>query len=81
MPWVRTVTAEEATGPLAAFFERVNITSGRMFTPFEVLTANGPVLTALAELCERARFGPSELTRLQREVIATYVSALNRCTF
>ena len=38
MPWIRTVPAEEATGPLKEIFERFKIGRGRMFTPYEVFT-------------------------------------------
>lgn len=36
MPWIRTVPAEEATGPLKEMFERNKIERGRMYTPYEV---------------------------------------------
>ena len=81
MPWIRTVPAEEAAGPLRDLFARFKIERGRMFTPYEVFTNNGPVLQAVAQLNDTIRFGPSELTRAQREMIAALTSALNVCTF
>lgn len=81
MPWIRTVPAEEASGVLKELFDRFKIERGRMFTPYEVFTNNGPVLAAVAELNNTIRFGPSELTRAQREMIAALTSALNDCTF
>jgi alkylhydroperoxidase family enzyme len=81
MPWIRTVPAEEATGPLKEIFERFKIERGRMFTPYEVFTNNGPALAAVAHLNDAIRFGPSELSRPQREMIAALTSALNDCTF
>ena len=81
MPWIRTVPAEGATGALAELFERFRIDKGRMFTPYEVFTNNGPALAAVAHLNDAVRFGPSDLSRAQREMIAAYVSALNSCTF
>lgn len=81
MPWIRTVPAEEAEGVLADMFRRSSIDRGRMFTPYEVFTNNGPALAAIAALNDAVRFGPSELSRPQREMIAAYVSALNSCTF
>ncbi|MEK7863195.1 MAG: hypothetical protein AAB295_08030 [Chloroflexota bacterium] len=81
MPWIRTVTAEEASGDLKDVFDDVKTTSGRMFTPYEVFTLNGPALKAVSQLNRAVRFGPSDLTRVQRELIAAYVSALNDCTF
>lgn len=81
MPWIRTVPAEEADGPLKAMFERHKIERGRMFTPYEVLTNNAGALLAVEQLNTAIRFGPSELTRAQREMIAALTSAMNACTF
>ncbi|MGH2450411.1 MAG: carboxymuconolactone decarboxylase family protein [Candidatus Limnocylindria bacterium] len=81
MPWIKTVPAEEATGVLAQMFVRLKIERGRMFTPYEILTNNGPTLEAVAALNQAVRYGPSDLSRAQREMIAAYVSALNDCTF
>ena len=52
-----------------------------MITPFEPMTNNPKALLAVVALNDAIRFGPSDLTRAQREMIAAYVSALNRCTF
>ena len=73
--------AEEATGPLKELFERHKIAAGRMFTPYEVLTNNAGALLAVEQLNAAVRFGPSDLTRAQREMIAALTSALNECTF
>lgn len=81
MPWIRTVPAEGAEGALAEVFARYKIEKGRMFTPYEVFTNNGPALAAVAALNDAVRFGPSDLSRVQRELIAAYVSSLNACTF
>ena len=97
MPWIRTVPAEEATAQLKQLFEEFKIERGRMFTPYEVMTNNGPGLAAVAQLNKALRFGPSERPSrplyealvyeakkqgmAEREMIAAYVSALNDCTF
>lgn len=81
MPWIRTVPAEDATGGLKEIFERYKIERGRMFTPYEVFTNNAAALAAVARLNDAVRFGPSELSRAQREMIAALTSALNSCTF
>ncbi len=81
MPWIKTVPAEEAEGDLKDVFDKHKITAGRMFTPYEPLTLNGPALKLLAEFQTAVRFGQSDLTRVQRELIAAHVSALNDCTF
>ncbi len=81
MPWIRTVAAEEAEDELKEVFNKFRIASGRLFTPYEPMTLNGPALKTLSDFTAAVRFGPSDLTRVQRELIAAYVSALNDCTF
>ncbi len=81
MPWVRVIPAEEAENDLKRAYEHVGVAQGSIGQPFDGLTSNGPVLLKLMEFTHAARFGPSALTRLQREMVATYVSALNHCLF
>jgi len=81
MPWVQVIPAEDADGELKRAYERVGVKQGPIGQPFDRLTANGPVLWQLMEFSLAARFGPSPLSRLRREMVATYVSALNHCVF
>ena len=81
MPWIKTVPAEEAQGDLKDVFSKFKIEHGRMFTPFEPMTLNGAAVRVVDELNRVLRFGPSDITRVQRELIAAFVSALNDCTF
>lgn len=81
MPWVRVIPAEDAEEDLKQAYERVGIANGSIGQPFDGLTANGPALLKLMEFSYAVRFGSSAITRLQREMVATYVSALNHCLF
>jgi hypothetical protein len=81
MRWIKTVPAEEAEGDLRDVFDKYKITAGRLFTPYEPLTLNGPALKLPAELQTAVRFGQPDLTRVQRELNAAHVSALNDRTF
>ena len=81
MPWIRTVPVEESSGPLKELFDKYKIERGRMFTPYEVMTNNGPGLAAVSQLNQALRFESPDLSRVQREMIVAYVSALNDCTF
>jgi alkylhydroperoxidase family enzyme len=81
MAWVNVVHAEAADDDLARAYEILGIDNGSIGPPYEGLTNNGPVLLSLLHLSRAARFGPSPLTRLQREMIATVVSAINHCVF
>lgn len=80
MAWVRIIPAEESTGDLREAYERVGIDAGPMSLPFEGLT-NGSALLKLMQFTSEARFDPSSLSRLHKEMIATYVSAINHCVF
>lgn len=81
MAWIEVVSAEQARGELKAVYDKFNIDSGPMFTPYEVMTLNGPALLALEAFQDAVRFGDSPLSRLQREMIATLVSGLADCVF
>jgi alkylhydroperoxidase family enzyme len=81
MPWIRVIPAEGAEGDLKLAYERAEVGQGPMWPPFDVMTNNGPALLRLMELSDVIRFGPAAISRLQREMIATYVSALNDCFF
>ena len=81
MAWIEVVPAEDAQDELREVYEKVKISEGPIFTPYEVMTLNGPGLKALEDFQRVLRFGDSPLTRLQRELIATQVSVLNKCTF
>ncbi|GAC1485726.1 MAG: hypothetical protein NVS1B1_00220 [Candidatus Limnocylindrales bacterium] len=81
MTWIKTIPKEEAGEDLVPLFERFRIEHGRIFTPYEPMTNNPKALLAVVGLNDAIRFGRSPLTRVHRELIATYVSFLNRCTF
>ena len=50
-------------------------------SPYSVFTQNGAALKALDDWSRIVRFGRSELSRTQREMIATVTSRLNHCVF
>ena len=81
MPWIHTIPKEEAGEDLDVLFARFKIDHGRMFTSYEPMTNDPTELLAVVDLNDAIRFGRSDLTRVHREMIAAYVSALNHCTF
>ncbi len=80
MAWIRVIPAEDAHDELREAYALLGIERGSA-PPHEVLTNNGPVMLQQIRFSQALRFGPSPLSRLQREMIATYVSALNGCVF
>lgn len=81
MPWIPVIPAEEAEGDLLEAYRHLGIESGDMTPPYDVVTLNGPVILRQMRFSDAVRFGDARLSRLRREMIATYVSALNHCVF
>jgi uncharacterized peroxidase-related enzyme len=90
MPWVEVINESAATGDLAELYKEqrkkgkhkdVPIGEATLPPAYSVFSQNGAALRALKELEAIIRFGQSELSRLQRELIATITSRLNECVF
>lgn len=81
MAWIDIIPAEKATGALSRVYDKMQIESGPIFAPYEVMTLNGPALLALEAFQHAVRFEDSPLSRTQREMIATLVSGLADCVF
>jgi alkylhydroperoxidase family enzyme len=79
--WIDVIPSEDAEGDLLQVYIDHEIDEGPIFPPYEVLTNNGPALLGLTKFQQAVRFGPSPLSRLQREMIATLTSAATGCVF
>ncbi len=80
MAWIKVVPVEDAEGDLLEAYRTLGIGTGSA-PPYEVLTNNGTAMYRHAQFSQAVRFGPSPLSRLRREMIATFVSAINGCVF
>jgi hypothetical protein len=82
MPRISWVNDEEATGPVAQVFELVRATSIRGNVPDILRTmSHRPDFLQAIDAASRMHFSDGALTRAQHEMIASYVSALNRCHY
>ena len=81
MPWVKTVTAEEAPARWGRCSPSLGSTTAGCSRRLNPITLKGEAVRVVDELNRVLRFGPSEVSRERREMIAAFVSALNRCTF
>jgi alkylhydroperoxidase family enzyme len=81
MAWIKTVKPEEATGELKAEYDRAALRAGKVFNILEVQSLNLAVLRASTALYVTAMFGPSGLSRADREMLATVVSWANHCFY
>jgi uncharacterized peroxidase-related enzyme len=81
MAWVRTVDPNEAEGYVKTLYE--NVQKARGFVPNIVrsTTIRPDFTRAWMGLFTTVMFGPSELSRAQREMLATVVSVANRCHY
>ncbi len=81
MPWIRTLSADEATGRLKRSYDAAIARAGRVFGIVRTMSLAPPVLDASMGLYQRIMYAPKGLSRSQREMLATVVSAANGCHY
>lgn len=81
MAWISTVSDEVADGPLKQLYEAAHRRAGRVFNIVRVQSLNPPILKAGIGLYQAVMFGPSELSRALRELLAVVVSKTNGCHY
>ena len=81
MPWIQQISIGEATGLLKKQFEGAIKRAGRVWHIVHIMSLNPRVLDASMKLYGAAIAGSSPLTRAQREMLATVVSAENHCHY
>ena len=82
MPRIKMVKEEDARGPLAEIYARTKAHSVAGVVP-EILRTMSlrPDFLAAIDQASDLHFAAGALTRAQHEMIASYVSALNRCRY
>ncbi len=81
MAWVRTVDPSEAEGSVKALYEGVQKARGFVPNIVRSTTIRPDLTRAWMSLFTTVMFGPSQLSRAQREMLATVVSVANRCHY
>lgn len=81
MPWIRTIGVAEATGRLARTYDAAVARAGRVFGIVRAMSLSPPTLDASMQLYQRIMYAPEGLSRRQREMLATAVSAANECHY
>jgi len=80
--WIEAVPEEEATGSLAASFERErNPVTKRVDHILRVHSLHPETLDDHARMYHTLMHGESGLSRAEREMIAVVVSAINDCRY
>jgi len=84
MPYIKTIPPSEATGKLKEVYETgggPSAARGKVAMVRQVQSLNANALAAWSDLGATIMHGPSRLSRRQREMIATVVSATNHCSY
>jgi len=81
MPWIHQTPVGEATGLLKTLFDQANKRAGRIWNIVHIMSINPPVLRDNVRLYMTVMMGESPLSRVQREMLATVVSAELNCHY
>ncbi len=81
MTWVRTVAEAEGEGYVKTVYEGMVKQRGWVPNIVKSTTTRPEMTRAWMSLYTTLMFGQSDLTRPQREMIATVVSVANRCHY
>lgn len=79
--YIRLIEPDDATDPLAAEYEAAVRRAGKVYNIVKSMSLRPGVLRRSLELYRAIMFGPSGLTRQERELLATVVSAVNECHY
>jgi uncharacterized peroxidase-related enzyme len=79
--WIETVSEQKATGDLKRAYEAVLRSRGKIANIMRAQSLNPNAMRAFLELYVTLVYGKSGLTRSEREMVATTVSAQNQCNY
>jgi uncharacterized peroxidase-related enzyme len=81
MAWIKAIEPGEATGELKSEYENAVRRAGKVFNILKVQSLNASTLEASMRMYMATMYGPSGLSRAEREMLATVVSWANRCFY
>ena len=81
MAWIRVIEASDAEGELREVYDDVVGNRGKVSSILSVHSLHPASLKAHMDLYMTIMFGPSELTREEREMIAVVVSSADQCPY
>ena len=81
MPHIRLTEPDEATGLLAAEYDAAIGRAGKIFNIVKAMSLRPETLQASMEMYKAIMFGPSSLSRAERELLATVTSSANDCHY
>jgi uncharacterized peroxidase-related enzyme len=81
MPHIRLIHEDEAKGALAEEYGAAMRRAGKVFNIVKAMCHRPAVLKRSMELYQAIMFGPGELSRAERELLAVVVSRANDCHY
>ena len=81
MSHLRLTEVDEATGLLKEEYDAAVGRAGKVFNIVKSMSLRPAVLRQSMDLYRAIMFGASELSRAERELLATVVSAANECRY
>jgi alkylhydroperoxidase family enzyme len=81
MAWIKMIAEEDARGELAELYDQVQEPWGGVDHILKIHSLNQDSLRGHFELYKTLMRGPSDLSLVQREMIAVVVSAVNKCHY
>lgn len=81
MPWIEQVPVEEAEGPLKREFDAALKRAGRVWHIVHIMSLNPRAMRDSIRFYVTIMMGESPLSRVQRELLATVVSAEVDCFY
>ena len=81
MPHIRLIDVDEATGELREEYDAAIGRAGKVFNIVKAMSLRPGALRAAMDLYKDVMYGPSELSRADRELLAVVVSCENTCHY
>ena len=81
MAFIGIIETDQAEGDLKEIYNQAEDRAGRVYNILKIMSRSPRALKASMELYAATMFGPSELSRAQREMLAVVVSGANHCHY
>lgn len=81
MAFIQPIPEQEAEGIIAQEYEKGRRRAGRVFNILKIMSRSPAALKDSMRMYLTIMYGESELSRGQREMIATIVSKANECFY
>lgn len=81
MAWIKVIKENEADGSLKDFYDAHKTPDGEVDNILKIHSLNPPSLDGHYQFYHTLMFGKSQLSRVQREMMAVVVSVANKCHY